>query len=96
MRSHAVDCAGAPWLRRPAGLPLLAAVRSQGWLAAVPLLAALLWTLGFVGADPRAMGSFGLLSLFTAGHRARRCCCWSAASWPACTATSASGCWAST
>ena len=31
----------------------------------MPLLAALLWTLGFVGADPRAMGSFGLVSLFT-------------------------------
>ena len=50
---------------RDAGAPLLAAVRSQGWWAAVPLLAALLWTLGFVGADPRAMGSFGLVSLFT-------------------------------
>ena len=33
----------------------------------MPLLAALLWTLGFVGADPRAMGSFGLVSLFTGG-----------------------------
>ena len=43
---------------------MLAAVRSQGWLAALPLLAALLWTLGFVGADPRDMGSFGLISLF--------------------------------
>ena len=51
---------------RPVGVTLLAALRSQGWLAGLPLLAALLWTLGFLGADPREMGSFGLVSLFTA------------------------------
>ena len=51
---------------RPVGVTLPAALRSQGWLAGLPLLAALLWTLGFLGADPREMGSFGLVSLFTA------------------------------
>lgn len=66
LRNRAGDGAPVVSSRRPDGVPLLAALRSQGWLAAVPLLAALLWTLGFVGADPRAMGSFGLVSLFTA------------------------------
>ncbi|HVK36278.1 MAG TPA: hypothetical protein VM428_11530, partial [Microlunatus sp.] len=66
LRSRPADGPRDVSVPRPAGRPLLAAVRSQGWWVAVPPLAALLWTLGFVGADPRAIGSFGLVSLFTA------------------------------
>jgi hypothetical protein len=49
------------------GASVLAAVRGQGgWLALVPPLAAVVWILGFVGTDPAEMGTFGLVSLFSA------------------------------
>lgn len=41
-------------------------VRRAGPLVAVPPVAAIIWILSFVGADPRLMGKFGLVSLFRA------------------------------
>ncbi|HEU5484312.1 MAG TPA: hypothetical protein VFU98_05350, partial [Microlunatus sp.] len=38
--------------------------RGDGWLAALPLVAVACWVAGLVGADPRQMQKFGLVSLF--------------------------------
>lgn len=53
------DGPGALWTR------WLTALAEPGWLAVIPLLATVIWTLSLLGADPRTMGKFGLVSLFS-------------------------------